>query len=177
VIVSGPPGAGKSTVAALLAQDHEPSLHLTSDSFFHFIARGYISPWRSPSYDQNVTISRAVAASTAAFAWGGYEVVLDGVIGPWLLPIYREALAGVDAHYAVLRPSLAVALARAAARGQDKLTRSGPVRAMHRAFRDLGPFESHVLDNSAQHPAQTAAHLRTLLAQGALRLHWPQVTV
>ena len=45
VIVSGPPGAGKSTVVRLLADAVTPSVHLHMDDFWAFIRRGGIAPY------------------------------------------------------------------------------------------------------------------------------------
>ena len=46
LLVAGPPGAGKSTVAALVADRFERSVHLHTDDFYAWIARGYVEPWR-----------------------------------------------------------------------------------------------------------------------------------
>ena len=35
----------------------------------------------------------AIVAAAAAYARGGYDVVVDGVIGPWFLPPFRQAAA------------------------------------------------------------------------------------
>ena len=40
LLVAGPPGAGKSTVAALVADRFERSVHLHTDDFYAWIARG-----------------------------------------------------------------------------------------------------------------------------------------
>lgn len=42
VVLTGPPGAGKSTVAAILAESYSPSVHLHADDFWHFLRRGAI---------------------------------------------------------------------------------------------------------------------------------------
>lgn len=44
MVVTGPPGAGKSTVARILADRVEPSVLVEGDSFFAFLARGAIPP-------------------------------------------------------------------------------------------------------------------------------------
>ena len=40
IVLAGPPGAGKSTVARLLADRRSPSVHLHCDDFWHYIVRG-----------------------------------------------------------------------------------------------------------------------------------------
>src|SRR5579862_8698553 len=107
LIVSGPPGAGKSTVARRLAQTWDGlAVHIPTDAFYAAILSGYVAPWLAESHQQNITVTQAIAAAAAAYAAGGYAVMLDGVVGPWFLEHYRRAAtgAGVELSYVVLRP-------------------------------------------------------------------------
>lgn len=45
LIVTGPPGAGKSTAAALLAERYDPSALVEGDVFHAFLRCGAIEPW------------------------------------------------------------------------------------------------------------------------------------
>lgn len=56
IVVTGPPGAGKTTVAGLLADVFDPSVHLRGDEFWRFIQTGYIAPWRADSHAQNAVV-------------------------------------------------------------------------------------------------------------------------
>ena len=57
-------------------------------------------------------IMRALGRACGAFAAGGFQVVLDGIVGPWFLPTLREALGGLAVDYLVLIAEPEVAVAR-----------------------------------------------------------------
>jgi len=86
LILTGPPGAGKTTVARLLAKSSPRAAHVESDSFFHFIGSGYIEPWKTEAHEQNVVVMRIVAAAAAGYADAGYFTIVDGIVSPrWFL--------------------------------------------------------------------------------------------
>ena len=62
LVLAGPPGAGKSTVARLVAARFERSACIESDWFFTTIANGFVAPWELAAHDQNRTLLRAAEA-------------------------------------------------------------------------------------------------------------------
>ncbi|MGF0116933.1 DinB family protein [Promicromonospora sp. Marseille-Q5078] len=175
-ILTGPPGAGKTTVAALLSADAErPTVNLTTDTFYRSVATGFVPPYLAGSEHQNAVVADAVVGAANAYARGGYDVIVDGVVGPWFLAPFRAAAAreGWDLAYVVLRPDLDATLARAAGRADAELRDTAAVRSMHAAFADLDALEGHARDTTDEEPAATAAAVRTALDAGGLRLSAP----
>jgi predicted kinase len=106
MILTGAPGVGKTTVAAILARRAKRSVHVEADRFFFFIRGGFVEPWDRASDAQNQLAMRTAAAAAASYAAAGYWTILEGIVIPrWTLGVIREtfAAAGVPTAYAVLR--------------------------------------------------------------------------
>src|SRR5690242_9063333 len=85
VLVSGPPGAGKSTVARLLAEGFEQSAHLKVDDLREIMVNGFEPPaaeW-TPRNDQQFGRARTAATLIAQLhVADGVTMVLDDVCVP-----------------------------------------------------------------------------------------------
>jgi gluconate kinase len=175
VILTGPPGAGKSTVADVLARQSEmPAVHLHSDDFYdRYILSGYVLPWLPESRKQNEVVTGVIAGAACAYAAGGYFTLIDGIVGPWFLTPYRQAAAAknIPLHYIVLRPANAdICFARVQQRGTHGLKAEGPVRELFRQFANLGELEPHAVANSGDDPSETARAISDALQRGDYRL-------
>ena len=163
-IVSGCPGAGKTTLARALATSTPVGLHLDSDVFYSFPALR-LDPTTPESRQQNTVILAAVGSAAAAFFDGGYDVIIDGVVGPWLLPTVREAVGlRTPLPYVLLRVDMDVALARV--RDRDGRGASARVAHMHLAFSELRAHESHVVDTTCVEATELFRRITSGLERG-----------
>lgn len=175
IIISGACGTGKSTVSKLLAENSDCNLtvRVHTDDFYRYIRKGYTEPWKDESNDQNEIVIKAAAASVKQFSAGGYEVYVDGVIGPWFLGQWLKlAEEDFDVRYIILQPDEETTVFRAANRTQneDFPLDEAAVRKMRRMFTDLSGYEDNAVDTTNQTASESAELLKKLLDSGKFRI-------
>src|SRR5258708_19249465 len=90
-IITGTPGAGKTSLAKRLAAVAERGVHIPGDLFFTFIPH-LIEPTDPESHAQNMSVVLAMTRAATAFVAGGYDAFLDARVGPSVFPAVSGAL-------------------------------------------------------------------------------------
>ncbi len=116
--------------------------------FYRSIRSGFILAFLPAAQRQNEVVIEVIVKTVATLAHGGYDVVVDGIVGPWFSPPFRMLVEHdhLVVSYLVLRPSL------------------------HAAFEQLGDLEGQAIDTGGLDAEQTTAEVWRGLASGHYRL-------
>lgn len=173
MIVTGPAASGKTSVARLLAdRSDEPSVHLQGDDFFRSLKIGRLRGWEAGSTPQHEVVFDAIANAARAYANGGYFVVLDSLIRPRYLDIVVDVIKADDIHldFVVLRPTFSEVQTRSGEREANQRHGGDVLEDLYGAFLDLGPLESHVIDNTTFDVNQAVETILSRIANRELRI-------
>lgn len=163
-IVSGVPGAGKTSLSQALMQRFSRSIHIPVDSIRSWVVEGYADPTRpwNDETERQFRMAREGAAEIARrFNDAGFAVAIDDVLWPHEVEaIFAPALPGRPLHRIFLHTPLEVTLRRNATRTNksfDTAVLEETIRMLHAR---VDPAHEHwsgwlVLDTSEMTPAQT----------------------
>lgn len=175
IVITGAPGTGKTTVSKMIAKESSmaKSVHMHTDDFYHYLSKGAIPPHLPESNEQNLIVIEAFLEAAKRYVRGGYDVIVDGIIGPWFLkPWLNIVKEGYEIHYVVLRAGKEETMKRAICRSKlDRETNIELVKIMWEQFCDLGEYEKNVIDTTNDTVCNTVIKIKEKITNKMLLLH------
>jgi deoxyadenosine/deoxycytidine kinase len=113
-LITGPAGAGKSSVTKALAQKFDRSAVIEVDKLRSFIVGGFVKPW---PYNEEVELQLSLHTKNACdiannFLEKGFKVFIDEPIGKKRFDQYSESFKDKKFKVFLLLPSVESLLAR-----------------------------------------------------------------
>ena len=168
IVVTGPPGAGKTTVSADLATLFDRSALIPGDEFFTFLRNGAIPPWLVGSDQQSTAVVAAAAAAAGRLAFY-CDVVYDGVVAPAFRATFLEHTGLAHMHYAVLMPTLDLCLDRVQNRKGHGFTDRDATMGMWNHFHQADIEISSLFEDSDMPPSELARLIARHVVSGSIR--------
>jgi len=161
-LISGVPGAGKTTVAIELCRRYPKAIHLPVDDLRELVRSGLADPlrWTTETAHQFELARRNAARAAADYADSGFAVVIDDVVREADLPQFMPHLRGRAPRKVLLRPSLS----EATRRNRERTNKSFNTDVLETVTRRLYPTLNEgcsgsdgwlVIDTSEMNPAMT----------------------
>lgn len=170
IVITGVMAAGKSTVAELLAQRLDRSVHVRGDAFRKMIVNGRaeMTPRASDEALAQLHLRYDLAAHTAdAYAAQGFSAVLqDVIIGPDL-ESFMERVRSPARHLVVLSPAVSALELRERHRAKIGYHAFTPAELDEILQNDTSRI-GYWLDSSAQTPEETVADILQNLEKAAV---------
>ena len=164
VVISGPPGAGKSTVARRVAESFPMSAHLRVDDLREIMVNGFAAPAAEFTDENDRQFRRARTAATQIarlHVADGVTIVIDDVCVPaHFEDHYRQLFEEAAVQRVMLKPSFAALEERMLARSgpwDEVLLSSGAARWCYDGLEGLTLDGWTVIDSSSQSLDETFA--------------------
>ncbi len=154
IAITGPAGAGKSTVAKKLAKKRDKTVNIEADQVKHFIQSGFSYELDSDgnkiwSFTEWVLAGESIGLLAENFQKKGFEVIVNGYIPE---VAWREILKKVKlTHRFLLLPGLATVVMRDKQRSGDEPMGSGVVKEHHEYFSNSDFYKDFKTIDSSEH--------------------------
>ena len=171
--LTGVPGAGKSTVADLLARRFNRAVHVNGDVFRRMVVSGAVpmSPQASDEAWDQLRLRYRLAGDVAdSYFEAGFAVVVQDVVAGPILSEYVSFIRSQPLVVIVLAPRPEVVTAREVARTKTGYDNGWDVEEFDAGFRATTPPLGAWIDSSEQTPEQTVDEILTRgWREGAVR--------
>jgi len=154
IILTGPPGAGKSTVGDKLAYMFSRSVNFSLDDLRSFVKAGNVPPWEDTEEEAQSVLATSIAIDMVKrYEAKDFVVILDDVIDDEQVGMYTQQFS--DVHAFLLLPRLEVIQRRDQGRTSEKQM-GERVEVLYNELVNKEYKIIQIIDSSDQAPEETA---------------------
>jgi len=168
IVVSGVPGAGKSTIARRLAEGYPRAAHIEADTLQRMIVSG--AEWPGPDAALNQEAARQLRLRVTnacllarSYAGAGFIVVIDDIFIGERIAHLRQDLAGAPFQFVMLNPSLDALRVRNVRR--TKRDAFAQASVLYEAVQSHTERFGIWIDSSDQTPAETVDAIQARISE------------
>jgi gluconate kinase len=156
LILAGPPGAGKNTVAAAIAERLERCAVIDVDKLRGMVVKPHRAPWEGPEGEAQLRLgARNACLLVPIFLEEGFRVVVCDALTHETLAVYRERLSTHSLRVVLLLPSLWETQRRNAGRRRAQVLQAHEVETLYRQHEQLQDIEERI-DSTNLHADRVA---------------------
>ncbi len=97
IIITGPPGAGKSTISNLYAQQRPKCVRIETDDIRHMVITPHMAPWQGEEGKRQLNLGIQNTCMLAhEFLKADFEVVIADFLTEYTFPFYKESFEKCD---------------------------------------------------------------------------------
>ncbi|MBT5824231.1 AAA family ATPase [Candidatus Peregrinibacteria bacterium] len=168
IVIGGCPGTGKSSASRELSNHLDNCVLIETDNFFDYLIDP-LDPSTPAAKVQNEIVISAYAEAAKTYRNGGYNVILEGVIGPWVFPILKSVIGRFD--YFLMHTTLESACERVASRSCKDVS-LGKVERMHPQFEAIVPgIAQHMINTELASVDVVAELVLAKIKEGSCEVH------
>lgn len=162
IILTGPPGAGKTTISKLFAQQQPKCTLIETDDLRHMVISPYKAPWDGEEGKKQLRLGiKNTCLLTKKFSNAGFNVIIADFITEYTFPIYKKLLEGLDSKIIQLTAQFDILKKRDTQRGQKIIDEE------FKMLYDMQMKFTHYdlqIDNTTLSPQETTSELKKYIA-------------
>lgn len=165
IIITGPPGAGKSTIARKLAEITDKGAVINVDDLRELIKAGFVNPWeKTVQAREQINLGIKNACSLANnFLELGINVFIDDVVASdESIELYKKLLSK-EPRFFLLLPSTNVLVERDSPRKPELVMGKRAIELHERFSSRKNEVNWHIIDNSTQTIEETVQTILELI--------------